>query len=233
MTRTTPATAEFLQQLARSSADDLRIDLQAQGVRIDLTDLHLHFVHSFVSGAIAKRASQSTQLLLKACNNKQRSIHRILDLTAGWGIDAFVLARHGHAVTLLERNRLVHAVVACSLAQLALAPENESLAQRLTLELAEANHYLHGLNDNHDYECIYLDPMFAAHKSGAKPAKEMQILQALTTNQDIESSFELALSKARKRVVVKRAAKAPPLAASKPDLVQRAKTIRFDIYLTS
>jgi 16S rRNA (guanine1516-N2)-methyltransferase len=232
MTRITPATAEFLQQLARSSTHDLRIDLQAQGVSIELTDLQLHFVHSFLAGPIAKRAAQPNQLLLKACNNKQRSIERILDITAGWGIDAFVLARHGHEVTLLERNQLVHAVVACSLAQLALAPGNESLAQRLTLELADANHYLHDLNDRHDYDCIYLDPMFAAHKSGAKPAKEMQILQALTANQEIESCFALALAKARKRVVVKRAAKAAPLAGAKPDLVQRAKTIRFDIYLT-
>jgi len=232
MARTTPSTAGFLPQLARSSTQDLRIDLQAQGVRIELTDLQLHFVHSFVSGPIAKRASQSTQLLLKACNNKLRSIHRILDLTAGWGVDAFVLARHGHDVTLLECNRLVHAVLACSLEQLALAPGNESLAQRLALELADANHYLRGLNDRHDYDCIYLDPMFATHKSGAKPAKEMQILQALTDNLDIETCFELALAKARKRVVVKRAAKAPSLAGAKPDLVQRARTIRFDIYLT-
>ena len=49
---------------------------------------------------------------------------------------------------------------------------------------------------------------FPAHKSTAKPAKEMQILQALTDNTDIESCFALALSKARKRVVVKRAARA-------------------------
>jgi len=39
--------------------------------------------------------------------------------------------------------------------------------------------------------------------------------------------------KAGKRVVVKRAAKAPPLGELKPDLVYRAKSIRFDIYLTT
>jgi 16S rRNA (guanine1516-N2)-methyltransferase len=233
MTQTAPATAELLQQLARSLADDVRIDVQAQGVRIELTDLRLHFVHSFVSGPIAKRASQSTQLLLKACNNKQRSLRRILDLTAGWGIDALVLARHGQQVTLLEQHRLLHAIIAHALAQLALTPAGEPIAQRLTLDYTNAKHYLQTLDKARDFDCIYLDPMFAAHKSGAKPAKEMQILQALTGNQDIESCFELALAKARKRVVVKRAAKAPPLAGSKPDLVQRAKTIRFDIYLTA
>jgi 16S rRNA (guanine1516-N2)-methyltransferase len=233
MPLTTPVAAEFLQQLARSSARDLRIELQAQGVRIELTDLQLHFVHSFASGPIAKRASQSTQMLLKACNNKQRNIHRILDLTAGWGVDALVLARYGQQVTLLEQHQLLHAIIAHSLAQLALTPNGAEIAQRLNLQHTNAKHYLHGLGDAEEFDCIYLDPMFAAHKSGAKPAKEMQILQALTANQDIESCFALALAKARKRVVVKRAAKAPALAGAKPDLVQRAKTIRFDIYLTS
>ena len=233
MTRTAPATVEVLQRLARSSADELRIDVEAKGVRIELTNLQLHFGHSFVSGPIAKRAGQSAQLLLKACNNKQRSLRRILDLTAGWGVDALILARHGQQVTLLEQHRLLHAIIAHALAQLALTPGGDTIAQRLSLERTNAKHYLQNLDDARDFDCIYLDPMFAAHKSGAKPAKEMQILQALTGNQDIESCFELALLKARKRVVVKRAAKAPPLAGSKPDLVQRAKTIRFDIYLTS
>ena len=63
--------------------------------------------------------------------------------------------------------------------------------------------------------------------------KEMQILQALTVNADIDSSFELALGKARKRVVVKRPAKAARLGNLKPDLVYREKTIRLDVYLTA
>ena len=75
--------------------------------------------------------------------------------------------------------------------------------------------------------------MFPTHKSTAKPAKEMQILQSLTENTDLEACFELALKQARKRVVVKRAARAEPLGQHQPDLVQRARTIRFDIYLTT
>ncbi len=66
-----------------------------------------------------------------------------------------------------------------------------------------------------------------------QPGKEMQILQALTDNRDIETCFELALQKARKRVVVKRPARAAPISGTKPDLVYREKTIRFDVYLTA
>ena len=222
-----------LQQLAAQSSEPLRIEATEQGVEIDLTGAGLRFVHSFVSGPLAKRISQSAQLLLKACNNKQRSIHRVLDLTAGWGVDALILASHGHPVTLLEHNPLVHWVVAHSLQQLAGTTEGESIAGLLTLEQAEASQFLRDLPDEHDFDCIYLDPMFAAHKSGAKPSKEMQILQALTANSEMESCLDLARSRARKRVVVKRGARAAPLGGATPDLVQRAKTIRFDIYLTA
>ena len=195
--------------------------------------LGLRFHHSFISGPVATRAAQPTQLLLKACNNKQRNIDKILDVTAGWGVDSYILARHGQQVTMLEQNQLVYAIVACSLELLAGDATAGVTASRMNIENTDANRYLQGLTDGREYDCIYLDPMFRAHKSGAKPAKEMQKLQALTANVDIDDCFEAALLKAGKRVVVKRAAKAPPLSQLKPDLVYRAKSIRFDIYLTA
>ena len=106
------------------------------------------------------------------------------------------------------------------------------LAQRLQLIETNARDFLAGLEPGHGFDCIYLDPMFPAHKSGAKPGKEMQILQALTVNVDVDRCFELALAQADHRVVVKRPARAPRLDARKPDLVVREKTVRFDVYLT-
>jgi 16S rRNA (guanine1516-N2)-methyltransferase len=233
MEQPSPVCRQSLLQLADSAPHDLRLQINDNGVDIELTDLQLRFQHSFLSGPIVNRAKQPNQLLLKVCNNKQRTIKKILDLTAGWGVDAYTLAHHGHTVTLLENSELVYGIVAHSLSQLATCSATAELAQRLVIENTDAKHYLQNLHDDHDYDCIYLDPMFPAHKSGAKPAKEMQILQALTDNTDIESCIELALSRARLRVVVKRAAKAAPLGHLKPDLVQRAKTIRFDVYLTA
>jgi 16S rRNA (guanine1516-N2)-methyltransferase len=122
--------------------------------------------------------------------------------------------------------------VANSLKRLGATTAGSTLAKRLAIENTSALDYLLDHAEAEGYDCIYLDPMFPAHKSGAKPTKEMQILQALTGNIDIETCFETALQKARKRVVVKRPAKAPNISASKPDLVYREKTVRFDIYLT-
>jgi 16S rRNA (guanine1516-N2)-methyltransferase len=233
MVQSSSVHAGQLLQLVETSARDLSISIDDRGVAIELTDLKLRFHHSFITGPIVKRAIQTNQTLLKACNNKQRNIRQILDLTAGWGVDGYTLARHGQSVTLIEQNALVQAIVAHSLAQLAADPANAVIASRLSIEAIDAKRYLQKLPEEHEFDCIYLDPMFPAHKSTAKPAKEMQILQSLTENSDLESCFELALEQARKRVVVKRAARAEPLGQHKPDLVQRARTIRFDIYLTT
>jgi len=217
---------------AQARASELSIKANESGVDIRLSDAQLGFEHSFISGALPVRARQSTQALIKACSNKQRSIKTVLDLTAGWGMDSFTLAWHGQQVTLLEQNELVHAIVSYSLGRLATDSQGAQVAARISIEHTNANDYLQSLDTNHDYDCIYLDPMFPRHKSSAKPAKEMQILQALTANLEIESCFELALQNARRRVVVKRPAKAVRLSSLKPDLVYREKTIRFDVYLT-
>jgi len=84
------AALQSLQRHASSSADGLLVHADATGVEVDLPAAGLRFHHSFISGPFATRAAQSTQLLLKACNNKQRNIDKILDVTAGWGVDSYI-----------------------------------------------------------------------------------------------------------------------------------------------
>lgn len=219
--------------LAQASNSELIVATDDTGIDINLVESGLRFHHSFISGALPARARQPGQAVVKACSNKQRSISKILDLTAGWGADSLTLAHHGKQVTMLEQNPLVYAIVAYSLERLAAVEAGAAVARQMTIENIDALDFLDGLGDNHDIDCIYLDPMFPGHRSGAKPSKDMQILQALTGNLGIESCFEQALGKARKRVVVKRPAKAGSLDGVKPDMRYREKTIRFDVYLTA
>jgi 16S rRNA (guanine1516-N2)-methyltransferase len=233
MQQQTLATIEQLLARARRSTAAVELEVDDNGVALELLDPTLGFHHSFVGGPLARRARQSGQALVRACNNKSRNIDEVIDLTAGWGADSLTLACHGQRVTLLEQNELLFAILEYSLQRLAMEPAGSDCAARMQLEHMEAGEYLRRLDDARGFDCIYLDPMFPLHKSSAKPAKEMQILQALTANVDIEACFELALQKARKRVVVKRPAKADRLTALKPDIVYREKTIRFDVYLTA
>ena len=227
------AARENLFALAESAPLDLRIDPDNRGVGITLSESGLEYYHSFVTGALARRARQTGQALLRACNNKQRSISNLLDLTAGWGTDSLTLACHGMRTHALEQSSLLAAILEYSLDCLRAAGDTGEAGRRMTVECVNSADFLQESGAGDRYDCIYLDPMFPPHKSGARPAKEMQILQALTGNSDIERCFELALGAARKRVVVKRPAKAPGLHESKPDLVYREKSVRFDIYLTA
>ncbi len=233
MAQAEATTTKIEQFLAQASSSELIIATDQAGVEVNLVNPRLRFHHSFISGPLPLRAAQPGQAIARACSNKQRSITRLLDLTAGWGVDSLTLASHGKRVTMLEQNELLYAILAYSLDRLAASASGAAIAQRMSIENCNALNFLNHLEDDHDYDCIYLDPMFPGHKSGAKPAKEMQILQAITTNLEMESCFEHALGKARKRVVIKRPAKAASYNDVKPDLVYREKTIRFDVYLTA
>ena len=221
----------LLEEQARQY-ESMQLSPTDDGVAVIHSGLDLAFHHSLVSGSLVQRAPQPGQAICKACNNKLRNLRQVLDLTAGWGGDGLALAHHGQSVTWLEHHPLVHAILGYSLAQLKISAKYESIASLLHLEAGHALEFLQTLPDQHEYDCIFLDPMFPAHKSGAKPGKELQILQALTDNQDIDACFETALQVARKRVVVKRPLKAPTLSESKPDICYREKSIRFDVYLT-
>lgn len=233
MSASSAPSREDLLALAESLPLDLRVEVDDKGVGVTLLESGLSHYHSFVTGTLARRAKQADQALLKACNNRQRSIVSLLDLTAGWGADSLTLARHGLQVLMLEQNSLLAAILDYSLACLRADEGGREVGQRLAIECINSAEFLQSSAKGGEFDCIYLDPMFPAHKSSARPTKDMQILQALTGNSDIERCFELALAAARKRVVVKRPAKAPGLHESKPDIVYREKSVRFDVYLTA
>src|SRR5690606_256222 len=89
------------------------------------------------------------------------------------------------------------------------------------------------LADCDAFDVIYLDPMFAAHDSRAQVKKELVWLrQLLGQGEAAEDArlLTLARGKARRRVVVKRAAKAPVLAGVAPTASLDGKAVRFDIY---
>ena len=224
---------EFLNRLKRNSSSNFDFTIVDDGVIIKWHESPdtMEFRHSYSEAQFLKRVRQPGQALVKSCNNRQHSIKKLLDLTGGWGVDSFILAHHGLSVTMLEQNELVFNISAHSLNCARLISSTSAAANRIELIHTSSVDFLLGLDHATGFDCIYLDPMFPDHKSTAKPAKDMQILQHLTDNQDIEKCFELALEKARNRVVVKRPAKSGPISSLGPDLVYKQKTIRFDVYL--
>lgn len=150
----------------------------------------------------------------------------ILDTTAGLARDAFIFAKLGAQVTMLERNPTLAAMIENALENSC----NASLKQHLHFIFTDAIAYLQSTNIHHDI--VYLDPMFSNVAKRAKVKKDMQMLQTLIgKNDDADDLFKLALVKAKKRIVVKRHRLSPFLANQSPHHQIIGKSTRYDVYM--
>ena len=170
-----------------------------------------------------RRDAGKKQGLIRAC--KPAKGIRILDTTAGWGRDAAVLASFGAQVLMLERQALMAALLQDGLDRFKQQP-----AQQLALLHQDAKQYLQELSVCDYPDVIYIDPMHPTRQKSALVKKDMQVLQQLFgADNDVSELIELALVRAKARVVVKWPQRLPPLLS--PDLSVDGKTVRFDIYL--
>ena len=198
-----------------------------------------------VEGATAHRLRGAGELIVKAVKGRSKGPLRVVDATAGLGRDSAVLANFGFDVILLERNRIVAALLAdgldrarhCDDARIAL------VAQSMQLHCVDAADYLRWLDRGPDKDelpdVVYLDPMFPASEKSALVKKEMRLFQQLFHQADADALdveyndlLQVARTCARLRVVVKRPRKAEPLAAQRPNYSLEGKAVRFDIYVS-
>lgn len=219
-------------QLGLSVVDDMRPEYDfllintPTGLSLQKNDdVKTQLTVDFLAGELAyRRFHGGGELLIKAVGlNKTKNL-TILDVTAGLGRDAFIMACHGGQVTLLERNKIIAALLQDALQRLAL---QEKLG--LLLIQTDSLQYLQQLSDLPDV--IYLDPMYPEKRKSALVKKEMQFLQQIITEPDnAEDLLQLALTKAKSRVVVKRPNYAGHLAGLVPNYSVKSKNHRFDIY---
>lgn len=189
----------------------------------------------FLKGAMAHRRQHGggrNQLLARAVGLSNKKNLSVLDLTAGLGRDAFILAHLGCQLTMIERHPVIAALLEDGMAR----AKKEAWFQALNLTLikTDAQHYLKNLNQNTLPDVIYLDPMYPERKKSALVKKEMRVLRELAGNDTDANeclSTALTLPWAKKRVVVKRPRLAPTLAGPEPTLVFSGKSTRFDVYL--
>ncbi len=172
------------------------------------------------------------QGLSKAVGIKGSTRPSVLDATAGFAKDAFLLASQGCRVHMLERDEFVHALLEDGIKR-GRESEDESVLQGLeSLSLQYAN-FLDADLSGSDWDVVMLDPMFPESKKSARVKKDMFALQGLLgASTDAEQMWERACVIAKKRVVVKRSKNAPTLGRRKPDFQYKGSSSRFDVYLT-
>src|SRR6185312_14993152 len=165
----------------------------------------------FLTGKMGYRSRHSrigNELLAKAIGIKGAYKPTVIDATAGLGRDAFIMAILGCQVTMLERSTTI-----ATLLQTAL--EQALIETKIVLSLinVDAKNYFLTLKPEHYPDVIYLDPMYPERKKSALVKKEMRVLRTIVRDDpDADELLKIALTHAKKRVVVKRAKTAPCLA---------------------
>ncbi len=186
------------------------------------------FCVDFLSETLQKRArAYQHEWIVKAC--KPKANMRILDISAGFGRDAFMLAQSGADILMLERHEIVSRLLEDGLRRL----KDMHSELKLALLVTDSYTYLQQLDINEYPDLIYYDPMHPERKKSSKVKKDLQILQNLVSADDNKEALaRLARSKCRKKLVIKWPRKSAPLLASPTYSIgdKHKATVRFDVY---
>ena len=169
------------------------------------------------------------ELLGKAIGFKPQTERSIVDVTAGFGRDAFILAALGFHLVLLERHPIVYLMLNDALQRAAALPLLNPITNRLKIFHADAQEWL---THHHPFHVIYLDPMFPLRTKSAAVKKTMRIMQDIVGFAANDAGLlPLALACATSRVVVKRPRLATYMNDQPPHFSLKGKSTRFDVYL--
>lgn len=192
----------------------------------------LPFSISFLSNDIIRRKNQIglKQEIAKAIGIKNDYKPCILDTTAGFGRDSFLLASLGCQITMLERNPVIYSLLQNAIDNGKKNLEIAEILNRMNLINQDSISYLKDLKDNL-FDVIYIDPMFPKSKKSRLVKKDMQVFREIVGD-DLDSLelLNLALKQKVKRIVVKRMINSEYLNNLKPQFEIKGKTTRFDVY---
>lgn len=168
-----------------------------------------------------KKQSMKKELLGRAMGAGRYGL-RVLDLSAGLGIDAIFLAQLGFEVTAVERNPLIYLALQDALSGL-------PVEMKIKFIFGSSQDFLQTNTD--EFDVVYFDPMFPEKTKSALPKQEMVFFRHLV-GADVDADEVVRQATRKKgvqRVVVKRPMKAPTL-YKKPEAQIEGKLVRFDIY---
>ncbi len=201
---------------------DYHIELYEQKISIfNKKDKHHVFV-DFQSKQLQFRsqAHLNAELVIKAVLGKKKQPTTIMDCTAGFGKDAYLLSLTGSQIIAYESNPLMCALLKDGL--------NRAGIESIILHKKDALQNIIKTT----CEVIYIDPMYPATKKSAKNNKQMTFLQSFVGHQGqmAEDLFEQAKLSKVKKIVIKRPVKADFVCGKKPTSQVIGKAARFDVY---
>ena len=188
----------------------------------------------FLGGPIEYRRRQTTsrkEAIARAVGLKGGARPLVLDLTAGLGLDSFILASLGCTVRMVERSPVVAALLADGIERARLEPALAEIMARISLMVGESLEILRTWQGERP-EVICIDPMYPHRSKSALVKKEMRLIRLLVGDDpDSDGLLAAALGVASRRVVVKRPRLAPALRGPEVNFAIGGKNSRFDVYL--
>ena len=178
----------------------------------------------FIEGREVQRRLKGDFALGRACGIQRNVVLEILDATGGLGVDGLALAVAGQRMVLMERNEALWAMLDNLIERLALDNARAVLGDSAELILNDE------VPHNGLFDVVYFDPMFPPRNKTALPGKRMQYLEALLENTAPfdQKLIDVAKSRARSRVVLKRRLKDPVV--GRVDWQIRGRAVRYDVY---
>lgn len=237
---------EFAQQLAERLNSSI-IEKTDEGTLYFIIDDKTCYLHDpelgnpihidFTTGKNAHRrkfGGGRGQPLAKAIGLKNGATPSVIDATAGYGRDAFVIANLGCEVTLIERQPLLWGLLHDAINIAKNDDEIADVAMRMKLINQSSIDYLLTLDKTRWPDVIYMDPMYPSRDKSALVKKEMQLLHNIVgPDTDSNELLALSLQRANKRVVIKRPKGAAFIAGNTPSVSIESKNTRYDVYVTN
>ena len=217
------------------NSEHIQLVLTQHHVEIRAPELGNPILIDFEEGKNAHRRQYGGgrgQPLAKAIGLKKAANPSVIDATAGFGRDAFVLANLGCKVTLIERSPLIATLLDDALQRASDNPDIADVITRMSLINTDATTYLNTLEQALYPDVIYMDPMYPSRDKSALVKKDMRLLHQLAgPDTDSEQLLTTARTTALKRVVVKRPKSAPFVGNQKPTTSLESKNTRYDVYI--
>lgn len=173
------------------------------------------------------------EILKKALGHKLGHQLRVIDTTAGFGNDAFILAALGCKVDMIERSTIMAQLLEDGLRRAKECAAFTAIINSLALIVGDAITVLEQLPTDEFPDVVYIDPMFPERRKSASVKKAMQALQEIVgENSDSNKLLAAALKVAKQRVIVKRPRLAPVIECDTcPSFSLKGASCRFDVYV--
>ena len=183
----------------------------------EAVSISIDFLDEAINNKIKSRLSGKKDIFSKLFPIKNSTL---LDCTAGYGRDSYVLRSMGFNITMIENSPIMSLLLNDALKKLKLS----------NFKMYHGNSYDYLNHSEKYYDYIYIDFMFDKLKKNSLSSKNDETLKLISFQENNKNNLiRLAIKKANSRVVVKE----PKYSLSnilKPEYTIKTKLLNFNIY---